>query len=74
VDAGLIIAARIDAAMQSFNADDQKSRGSRAQLDENTRTDPNHANNAPIQDKGFRTADNETVVRPLGLEPRNENE
>jgi hypothetical protein len=34
------------------------------------RTGSNESNETVIQDKGLRTANDETVVRPLGIEPR----
>jgi integrase len=70
VDAGLVIAARIDAAIQSHRDAQQKSHKSRTQPDEKVRPDANTTNNDPIQDKGLRTSHDETMVRPLGIEPR----
>lgn len=37
--------------------------------DESVRISPNQPNDDPVQDKGLRTANDETMVRPLGIEP-----
>ena len=70
VDAGLVIAARIDAAMQARRDELQNVHQMCTQPDENVRTDANSANSQPLQDKGLRTAHDETMVRPLGIEPK----
>lgn len=74
VDAGLVIAARIDAAINALRDRNENARGMHAVVDESAGILPNQSNDAPIQDKGFRTSHDETVVRPLGLEPRNDND
>ena len=70
VDAGLLIAARIDAAIQAHRDAQENAHEMRTVQNESVRISPNQPNDDPIQDKGFRTADDETEVRPLGLEPR----
>jgi len=70
VDAGLMIAARIDDAIQAHRDANENVRGMYARHDENSRTEHDNANDEPIQDKGLRTADDQTSVRPLGIEPR----
>lgn len=69
VDAGLLIAARIDAAIQAHRDADQNAHKMRTVQDESVRISPNQPNDDPIQDKGLRTANDETMVRPLGIEP-----
>jgi hypothetical protein len=70
VDAWLLIAARIDAAIQAHRDADQNAHKMRTVQDESVRISPNQPNYDPIQDKGLRTANDETMVRPLGIEPR----
>jgi len=69
VDAGLLIAARIDAAIQAHRDANQNAHEMRTGQNESVRISPNQSNDDPIRDKGLRTANHETLVRPLGIEP-----
>ena len=65
-----LIAARLDAAINSDRLANQNARGMRAVHNESARTGRDESNDTPIRDKGLRTANDETLVRPLGIEPR----
>lgn len=70
VDAGLLIAQRIDDAIRAHRDGSQNVHEMSPRHDENRRTEQHDANDEPIQDKGLRTSDDPTTVRPLGIEPR----
>jgi integrase len=68
-----LIASRLDAAITADRLATQNAHTMRTELHKTVRTGSNESNETVIQDKGLRTANDETVVRPLGIEPRTDN-
>lgn len=69
-----LIAMRLNAAIEADRLATQNAHTMRTEHDESVRTRQHTSNTAPIQDKGLRTANDENMVRPLGIEPSTDEE
>lgn len=65
-----LIALRLNAAIDADRLANQNAHQMRTGQDESVRTRHNKSNATPIQDNGLRTSEADKIVRPLGIEPR----